>query len=139
GSTKAGFPAPISPGVDAITNSFGASASVGMPISGLMQDTLNYLTTYGRNGRGVLLFFSAGNAGVEFTLQRPWAAYDGSFGVAASSLGTDGVTEVHAPYSNFGGPGTTIIDFCAPSDSALGAPYNPPFSYGTVTTAANGV
>jgi len=135
-STKAGFPAPISPGADVITNSFGASASIGMPISGLMKDSFNYLTTYGRGGRGVLLFFSAGNAGVDFSLQRPWAAYDRTFGVAASSLGTDGVTEVHAPYSNFAGA-TTTIDFCAPSDSTLGAAYNPPLSYGTVTATTN--
>ncbi|HEU0094109.1 MAG TPA: S8 family serine peptidase [Vicinamibacteria bacterium] len=128
-SGTAGFPAQISPGADVITNSFGYS--VGMPISGLMKDTFDLLTTYGRGGRGVLLFFSAGNNSVDFTLQRPWAAYTRTFAIAASSLDTDGVTEIRAPYSNFGGSG--IIDVCAPSDSALGAIYDPPRSYGTVT------
>src|SRR5882724_3682306 len=131
-SSSAGFPAAISPGADVITNSFGYS--IGMAISGLMKDTFDYLTTYGRGGRGVLLFFSAGNAAVDFTLIRPWAAYTRTFAVAASSLGTDGVTEVHAPYSNFAGPASTI-DFCAPSDRPLGGPYNPPATYGTVTVA----
>src|SRR5215469_13451677 len=51
-SSTLGFPAPISPGADVITNSFGYS--VGMPISGLMKDTFDYLTTYGRGVRGVL-------------------------------------------------------------------------------------
>ncbi|TME80825.1 MAG: hypothetical protein E6I43_12940 [Chloroflexi bacterium] len=50
---------------------------------------------------------------------------------AASTLNVDGVTEIRAPYSNFGGAG--IIDIGAPSDSQLGAAYNPPVSYGTVT------
>lgn len=131
GSITAGFPAQISPGADVITNSFGSS--IGMPISGLMKDTFDLLTTYGRGGRGVLLFFSAGNAGVDFTLQRPWAAYTRTFAVAASTLATDGVTEIRAPYSNFGGAGT--IDFCAPSDRPLGGPYNPPVTYGTVSVA----
>lgn len=128
-SSRVGFPAAISPGADVITNSFGMS--VGFPISGLMKDTFDLLTTYGRGGRGVLLFFSAGNANMDFTLQRPWAAYTRTFAVAASTLANDGVTEVRAPYSNFGGAG--IIDFAAPSDSQLGDPYDPPRTQGTVT------
>lgn len=104
------FPTPISPGADIITNSFGAS--VGSPISGLMKDCFDYLTSYGRGGAGVLLFFSAGNANVDFRLQRPWAAYEKTIAVAAS---TDG--DVKAGYSNFG-PG---IDVCAPSNGGANA------------------
>lgn len=128
-SSTAGFPAVISPGADVITNSFGVS--VGFPISGLMKDTFDLLTTYGRAGRGVLLFFSAGNASTDFTLQRPWAAYTRTLAIAASTLANGGVTEIRAPYSNFGGAG--IIDFCAPSDSGLGDIYDPPRTFGTVT------
>jgi hypothetical protein len=131
-SSIARFPAPINPGADVITSSFGFA---GLPISGLMKDTFDLLTDSGRGGRGVLLFFSVGNgkarAAVDFTLERPWAAYTRTFAVAASTLATDGVKEIHPPYSNYGGGG--ILDFCAPSSSDIGDPYNPPKSYTTVT------
>ena len=136
-SGSEGFPPRISPGADVITTSFGYSE--GMPISGLMKDTFDYLTTYGRGGRGILLFFSVGNESNEndphdFTLLRPWAAYTRTFAVAASTLWTDGVTEIRAPYSNIGGAG--IIDFCMPSASRKSSvDYNPPRSYGMVTAA----
>ena len=132
-SSKAGFPAPITPGADVITSSYGVFPD--MPISGLMKDTFDFLTTYGRGGRGVLLFFSADNHNKDFTLDRPWAAYTRTFAVAASTLSTDGVTEIRAPYSDFGGAAT--IDFCAPSDTHLNDPYDPPRSYGIVTTGAD--
>jgi hypothetical protein len=131
-STIAGFPAQISPGADVITNSFGYST--GLPISGLMADTFDYLTTYGRGGKGVLLFFSVGNNPVDFTLQRPWAAYEKTFAISASTLANDGVTEVFTNYSGFGGAG--IVDLCVPSqDEYLGARplHNPPQNYGAVT------
>jgi subtilisin family serine protease len=130
-SSTAGFPAAISPGADVMTNSFGYS--IGMAISGLMKDTMDFLTTYGREGRGVLMFFSAGNSNMDFTLQRPWAAYTRTFATAASSLALDGVTEIRSGYSNFGGAGR--IDFCAPSDRTLSDVNNPPQAYGTMTVA----
>src|SRR6202008_4893001 len=58
-SSTRSFPERIDPGADVITNSFGFS--VGSPISGLMRDTFDALTDQGRDGRGTLLFFSAGN------------------------------------------------------------------------------
>src|SRR5262249_24574443 len=82
-STTPGFPNPIRPGADVISNSFGYAA--GFPISGLMRDTFNFLTERGRNGRGVLLVFSAGNDGKDLTLDRPWAAYDRTLAVTAST------------------------------------------------------
>jgi subtilisin family serine protease len=136
-SGTAGFPARISPGADVITTSFGYSE--GLPISGLMKDTFDYLTSYGRGGRGTLLFFSVGNESNEndprdFTLLRPWAAYTRTFAVAASTLETDGVMEIRAPYSNIGGAG--ILDFCMPSASRKSSVvYNPPRNYGIVTAA----
>jgi subtilisin family serine protease len=109
-STTPGFPVAISPGADIITNSFGYS--VGMPISGLMKDCFDYLTTYGRAGKGVILFFSAGNNNTTFNLQRPWAAYEKTITVAASTN-----ANVRAGYSNYG----IGIDVCAPSGTTLGA------------------
>ncbi|GAA4405087.1 hypothetical protein GCM10023187_23160 [Nibrella viscosa] len=131
-SSFAGFPATLSRGADVITNSFGVS--VGMPISGLMKDTFDFLTTYGRGGKGVLLFFSIGNVNnnFDFTLNRPWAAYERTFAIGATSLDNDGTTEVIANYSCFG----PMIDFCAPSHDAYvgSAPqHNPPLNYGAIT------
>jgi subtilisin family serine protease len=133
-STLAGFPALISPGADIISNSFGYS--VGLPISGLMSDTFDFLTTYGRNGKGVLLFFSVGNflPPVDYTLWRPWAAYEKTFAIASSTLANNGITEEIATYSAFGGAG--IIDLCAPSHDEYVGPrplHNPTQNYGAVS------
>lgn len=119
------FPAVPSPGADVISNSFGES--VGLPISGLMSDTFDFLTTYGRGGRGCCLFFSVGNGGGAMGNQRPWASYAKTMAVAASTLANDGVTEVRANYSNFG----NAVDFCAPSSS--GGIHNPPQGYGAIS------
>ncbi len=73
-----------------------------------MSDCFDDLTENGRGGRGVVLFFSAGNGNTTLTLQRPWAAYDKTIAVAASTQG-----EVRAGYSNFG----PEIDVCAPSSN----------------------
>ncbi len=104
-SSQTGFPAQITPGADVITNSFGEPNS-SSPISPLMQDVFDFLTTYGRGGKGTILFFSAGNGNTQFAPPRPWAAYEKTIAVAASTSG-----EVRASYSNFG----VGIDVCAPS------------------------
>ena len=128
------FPAPITPGADVITNSFGASS--GAPISGLMQDVMDYLTTYGRGGKGCCLFFSAGNnaavaacTGAQMGNLRPWASYKKTMAVSASTLANDGVTEVIASYSNFG----NAVDFCAPSNDNCQGRHNPPQFYGIIS------
>ena len=137
GSTTPGFPAQLARGADAITNSFGFS--VDNPISGLMSDTFDRLTDDGRNGRGVLLFFSAGNDNVDLdtTFRRPWSMYDRCFCVAASTLANDGVTEIQAGYSNFG----STVDWCAPSNDNQGR-HNPPGVFGahsaTIQNAPDG-
>jgi subtilisin family serine protease len=130
-SPTTGFPQPIRRGADVITNSFGYAA--GLPISGLMQDTFDLLTEHGRDGRGVLLFFSTGNNDppVDFTLLRPWAAHPRTLAVAASTLASGGMAETRAKQSNFGG--AAVLDFCAPSATALGAEDQPPNSYAVVT------
>lgn len=138
-STRAGFPAQLARGADIVTNSFGFS--IGVPISGLMSDTFDHLTTYGRNGRGIILTFSVGNYSTNsnFHLSRPWAAYQKTFACGASTLGNDGATEIISAYSGSG----TLLDFCAPSHDAYvggGALHNPPANYGAWTaTVLNGV
>jgi Subtilase family len=126
-SPLAGFPAPISPGADVFSTSIGFGS--GAPISAQAAAAFDFLVTFGRGGRGCLCFFSAGNADNDFTTFRPWAAYANNFGIAASTLADDGVTEVRAPYSGFG---PTAL--CAPSHDeyvAGAALHNPPVNYGT--------
>lgn len=127
-SSTDGFPAPITPGADVISNSFGSS--VNQPISGLMTATFDHLTDHGRHGKGVLLFFSAGNQDrdLDETFERPWGMYDRCFCVSASTLADDGVTERKAGYSSYG----STVDFCAPSSSG-GSFHNPPTAYGALT------
>jgi subtilisin family serine protease len=134
-SAIAGFPAPLTRGADIITNSFGYS--VNNPISGLMRDTFDHLTTYGRNGKGVLLFFSAGNDNVnlDLTFRRPWGMYQKCMSVAAATLANDGATETRADYSNFGTP----ISFCTHSNDGDVNRHNPPTGYAAwVATILNG-
>jgi subtilisin family serine protease len=132
-STTPGFPKRVRRGADVISSSFGHAA--GMPISGLMNDTFDFLTSHGRDDRGTLLFFSTGNSyPQEFTLSRPWAAHERTFAVTASTLANDGICEIRARESNCGSA-AAVIDFCAPTASYLGAPYDPPRSYAIVTTA----
>jgi subtilisin family serine protease len=76
-----------------------------------MSSCFDYLTSHGRNGKGVMLFFSAGNDNKEFQLERPWAAYEKTVAVAASTN-----NDVKASYSNFGDG----IDVCAPSSDGIG-------------------
>ncbi len=132
-SPTGGFPQLIAPGADVISNSFGYAA--GLPISGLMQDTFDFLTERGRHGRGVLLFFSTGNNDppMDFTLLRPWAAYARTLAVGASTLAPGGMEETRAKQSNFGS--AAVLDLCAPSATALGAEDLPPNSYAIVTAA----
>lgn len=132
-SPTPGFPAPIAPGADVISNSFGYAA--GLPISGLMQDTFDLVTKRGRGGHGVLLFFSTGNTypPVDFTLLRPWAADPRTFAVSGSTLAINGATETRAKESNFGG--VALLDLCAPSATALGSPHDPPTSHAVITAA----
>jgi subtilisin family serine protease len=126
--TPPGFPAQITPGADVITNSFWTSE--GRPISGLMSATFDVLTDRGRDGKGVLLFFSAGNDNKDLdeTFARPWAMYDRCFCVSASTLANDGVTETKAKTSSYG----SSVDFCAPSSNGEDV-HDPPTGYGAHT------
>jgi subtilisin family serine protease len=130
-SPRAGFPAPITPGADVITCSIGFGA--GAVISGIATAMLDHITTYGRGGKGCPCFFSTGNANANiFPTHRPWAAYERSMAIAASTLANDGVTEVRAPTSGWG----NNIQLCAPSHR--GGVHNPPASYLTVSCGLNG-
>lgn len=87
GSTDAGFPALPARAADVITSSFG---STGLALSNTMRDCFDFLTSYGRNGRGCLVLFSLGNSGyVDFTNPtggafRSWPTYEKTLGVGSS-------------------------------------------------------
>jgi subtilisin family serine protease len=127
-SSTPGFPARITPGADVITNSIGISP--GHPISGLMRMTFDRLTDDGRGGKGVLLFFSAGNddEDLDETFDRPWAMYDRCLCVSASTLANNGASELKASYSNYG----STVDFCAPSSNGEDV-HDPPTGYGALS------
>ena len=126
----ANYPLPISPGADIFTCSLGLGQ--GAPLSDAAQRMFDYITTRGRNGKGCLAFFSAGNANLDINKapdwHRPFGSYERSFSCAASTLDPHG-QEVRASYSGFG-----RVSWCAPSaSSAPSAPHNPPRSYGILS------
>jgi hypothetical protein len=124
-STVAGFPAPLARGADVITCSLTPGA--GGPLSGTAKATLDFVTTFGRGGKGTMCFFSTGNANQNNVTARPYSAYEKCFGIAATSFADDGVTEIRAPYSGWG-----QIALCAPSQDVYiaGHPlHNPPTNF----------
>ena len=118
-STTPGFPAPIAPGADVVSNSFGIYQAA---ISGIMKDTFDYLTSYGRNGKGCIIVFSVGNDNVDFNngggggTGRKWASYARTIAVAASTISPPDAAEIKATTSNFG----LNLDVCAPAGNSSG-------------------
>lgn len=129
-SPLAGFPAQLSRGADVITCSLTPGA--GAPLSGTARATLDFVTTFGRGGKGTLCFFSTGNANANNVTARPWGAYEKSFGIAGTTLANDGVTEVRAPLSGWGS-----IALSSPTEDYDGV-HNPPTGYCTWGAAHTG-
>jgi hypothetical protein len=126
-STHPQFPQQISPGADIFTCSIGFGS--GSPLSGAARDMFDHLTTRGRNGKGCLALFSAGNGNSNIENDRPYGSYERSFSCAASTLDPSD-NEVRAPYSGWG-----KVAWCAPSNTDIGVPHNPPNDYGTWTAS----
>ena len=82
GSTAAGFPAQLAQGADIISNSWGPSNK---PPNQTLRDAFDFLTTYPRDGRGVVMCFSAGNYGYSLMDTRnPFAADEKTINVGAT-------------------------------------------------------
>jgi subtilisin family serine protease len=87
GSTAAGFPALPARAADVISSSWG---STGLALSNTIRDCFDFLTSYGRGGRGCVLCFSLGNSGYgdytnpAGTRFRAWPTYEKTLGVGAS-------------------------------------------------------
>lgn len=121
-STVLGFPAPLPRGADVITCSLTPGA--GAPLSGTARAMLDFVTTFGRGGKGTMCFFSTGNNNQNNVTARPYGAYEKCFGIAATSYANDGVTEIRAPYSGWG-----QIALCSPSQDQFPAFHNPPTGF----------
>lgn len=107
------FPAVPAPGADVISSSYGFwDAS----LSGIMKDAFDFITTFGRNGRGCVVVFSVGNDNLDFTTYRYWAAYEKTIAVAASAIAPPDAAEVKISTSNFG----SLVDVCAPGGGQAG-------------------
>ncbi|MFD1343305.1 S8 family serine peptidase [Litorisediminicola beolgyonensis] len=96
GNTTPGFPALPSQPADVIANSWG---SLNAALSNALRDGLDFLTVYGRGGRGCVTTFSTGNLGYQqFSNIRRFAAYERTIAVGASigANPTSPVTSSHA-------------------------------------------
>jgi hypothetical protein len=114
-----GFPAPLARGADVITCSLTPGA--GAPLSGTARATLDFVTTFGRGGKGTMCFFSTGNANQNNVTARPYGAYEKCFGIAGTSFANDGITEIRAPFSGWG-----QIALCSPTQDMAPTVHNPP-------------
>jgi len=101
------FPVPLARGIDVHTS------SVRIPDVGLMDDTLDFLATFGRGGRGVISCVAAGNTptNIAHPANNTIADHDKIITVAASIN-----TDVRSSYSCF----DPSIDVCAPSNGGAG-------------------
>ncbi len=109
-------PAPLAHGADVISCSI---YRWDWPLSGLMRDVFDYLTTYGRGGRGCVVVFSAGNQNSDVATQetRTWVSYAKTLAVAASTISPPDADEHKVSTSNFGDE----MDLCAPAGGPNGA------------------
>ena len=126
-STKPNFPAQLPRGADIITCSLGLGQN--SPLPGGARDMFDHITSRGRNGKGCLALFSAGNNNLNIENFRPYGSYERSFSCAASSLDA-ARNEMRAGYSGWG-----KVAWCAPSHSAYPALHNPPASFATWTAS----
>lgn len=112
GNSSVGWPAePIAPAADIISCSHGSS---GTPLSGIMDDTFQFLSSYGRGGRGTIVVYSAGNASTAITGFRTWAAHPRTLAISNSLQPNGAGLEVLDGSSNFG----PEIDICAQGTNA---------------------
>lgn len=105
------------------------------PISGLVSDTLDYITTYGRGGRGVAIFWASGNydflhpiTGEPIDIVTAATLHPKVMAVGASTKDTDGTTEIRATYSAIAVD--TInrdLDFVAPSSTEFDPANHDPY------------
>ena len=92
-------------GADVMSNSWGPD-NAGTPLPDATRAAIDHATTNGRGGKGMVIFFAAGNDGFN-TTNNNYCNYSGVVAVAASTN-----FDVRASYSNFG----AAISVAAPSN-----------------------
>lgn len=129
-SARPRFPGPPPEGADVMTCSI--SFGIGLPIPVSIERMLDNITRRGRDAKGCMAVFSAGNESRDIFLGRPFGSYEKAFSCAASTLDALG-NEVRAEYSGWGD-----VAWCVPSstnsDNTEGIFHDPPESYGIFTT-----
>lgn len=81
GSTNPNFPPQLATCADIISNSWGG----GFAWNNTLKDVLDFLTVYGRGGKGCIVCFSVGNLGYRsFSNERRMASYERTIAVGAS-------------------------------------------------------
>jgi Subtilase family len=97
GSIDPAFPPQLVKGADVISNSWGANASTNQTL----RDAFDFLTTYPRNGRGVVMVFAAGNYGYVSMDNNPYASDPKTLAVGASIQAnpTNPVDSVHPDHN----------------------------------------
>lgn len=100
-------------GADVINNSWGPPDGLGIPqpLPDSTRQAIDYAADQGRQGRGCVIVFSAGNGDESMDLDG-YASYDKVIAVGAS---TD--QDRRAPYSDYG----QTLDLCAPSNGGVNA------------------
>ncbi len=97
-------------GVDVINNSWGPSITRFFPLGQAERETFLDITTRGRDGKGIVLLFAAGNDFFTPATANPYATDPGVITVAASTRVDD-----FACYSNYG----DVIAIAAPSQGCF--------------------
>ncbi|MHA1909164.1 MAG: S8 family serine peptidase [Candidatus Thorarchaeota archaeon] len=95
GSTNPSFPAQLVQGADVISNSWGNPWAA---LHDTIKAALDFLTTYGRGGKGCIVCFAIGNGGyAQFAAYNSYAAYEKTIAVGSSinSNPTNPCTSVH--------------------------------------------
>lgn len=81
GTLNPNFPAQLATGADIISNSWGG----GFAWSNTLKDAIDFVTVYGRGGKGCIVCFSVGNLGyTQFSNIRRFASYERTIAVGAS-------------------------------------------------------
>jgi hypothetical protein len=81
GSTNPNFPPKLATGADVISNSWGISGVW----NNIIKDALDFLTVYGRGGKGCVVCFSVGNLGyIQFSNIRRYASYERTLAIGSS-------------------------------------------------------
>ncbi|MCB9521966.1 MAG: S8 family serine peptidase [Myxococcales bacterium] len=97
-------------GVWAINNSWGPSLTRFFPLARAENEVFDRITTEGRDGKGVVLVFAAGNDYFTPATANPYAAHPGVITVSASTR-----TDDFACYSNYG----SVIAVAGPSQGCF--------------------